>query len=179
MGTAEKGVDEIKAELRKELISRRRETRRAYKSHYGEAETCRKCHIRYGMGAITCSLLAGSGFLADATSIHSNLHFLASLLTLVAVILTAMITFNRYDERSAVHLLSARKWEQMRDLIETLILELPRVDSPEALDKLLAQFKKFQKSRVAALEESAPLPGHQFRKHEHIADKNERIEVET
>jgi len=172
-GDRPSNATDLRNALTRELVIKKAEARREYKGHFGAAEYYRKSHKRLGSIAVILGIIAGSGFLAEATNLVSGLRFIPSLLTLVAACLTGLITYSKYSELSALHYQSGQKWEQLRDQYQSLFLKVSTATDDSELKAVFDEFEAISTARAKTRQASIPIPGWLFRRHERILDKTD------
>ncbi len=90
-------------------------TRAVEKAHFRRCVRFRTQHVVLGCVTIACSTLLG---VLVNTDPNSSLHFIVEdikpILTVVVPVLTALVSFLRFDERSAMHHVSAAKFASLK-----------------------------------------------------------------
>jgi hypothetical protein len=163
-------------ELKKEIIIKRREARRAYKLCFGASNQCRSKHDRFGSTAVILSVIAGSAFMAETISVIPHFKYIPSLLTALSALFSGLITFKKYLELAQDYHDAARKWEELRDNYSELLLKISHEFIEEKFSEYLEQLQVINQKRIKL--KTAPFPRKLFEQYENIKDKTELEEVD-
>lgn len=165
--------NDLLSELEKEIRIKRREARREYKCQFGAANQCRELHNRYGTAAIVLAGIAGSGFILEAIYSFPVLKFLPSLLTLLAALCSALVTFKRYLDTAQQHYQTGNNWELLRDEYTQVLFSIYNLRDDQEVETILDQSKQLSIRRAKLREEGIAYPEWLFKLHENIKDKTE------
>ncbi|WP_316832968.1 SLATT domain-containing protein [Pedobacter aquatilis] len=166
---------QIIAEMKKEIRIKRNDSRREYKCYYAGVNIYRKRHKLMGASAVILSTLAGSAFLTHTTVQLKYADYLASMLSLLAALMTGLNTFYGFSETINSFANSGRRWYHLRDRYTSFLIEIDRYqgEDEDAFQKLLDRYHELSDICLKIREESIPIPGWLFTKFENTIDKAE------
>lgn len=125
--------------------------RKSWKKHEEAARRLESQYRRVGVASVILSAVVGASVFASLEAVYEPWsRIIAGLVSLSAAVLSSLITFNRYEERTEKHrAVSARYKAGLRRLEQ--VLATPRHESldPESLDRL--------RQELDDLEASAPV----------------------
>lgn len=100
-------------------------TRVVEKAHFTRCVRFRKCHVALGCVTIVCTSLLGvlANFHLSDTWVNANMTVFTTFLTVIAPVLTGLVSFLRFDEKSTLHHNAAARFASMKRKLQLMMSE--------------------------------------------------------